>query len=163
MAVLMKRLSENQVVDAATVEGFTAAELAPRAAFNSNGDAPDGADFTLSTTITAPARGNLILSGTVDASNFTAFDNYGCSLEIDDGLVLGTVMLAELNGNNLGDREEDCTTTGAAVVDAGTYTIDFEVFGVVGTTILSDAAVWALWVPFDGNGNKATFFALLDD
>ena len=57
MAVLMKRLSENQVVDAATVEGFTAAELAPRAAFNSNGDAPDGADFTLSTTITAPARG----------------------------------------------------------------------------------------------------------
>ena len=77
--------------------------------------------------------------------------------------MLGTVMLAELNGNNLGDREEDCTTTGAAVVDAGTYTIDFEVFGVVGTTILSDAAVWALWVPFDGNGNKATFFALLDD
>ena len=171
MAVFLKRLSESKVVDAATavnadhatnavnatnadnaetLDGFTAAQLTPRAAFNSTGDAPNGADFTLSTTITAPAPGILILSATIEALNGGGLDFYQCSLEIDDGLVSGTVMFAELNTTT--NREEDCTTTGAAVVAAGTYLIDFEVFGVAASTFLSDAAVWVLWVPLDGGG-----------
>ena len=38
------------------------------------------------------------------------------------------------------------------LVDAGTYNIDFEVDGVIGTTFLNDASVWALWVTLDGTG-----------
>jgi hypothetical protein len=160
MAVLMKRLSEKKVVDAATavnadnadtLEGFTAAELAPRTAFNST-DSAGGGDFTLSTPITAPAAGILLLSATIDADNFTASDFYTCSLKIDGGLVSGTNMAAELNGSAVVNRSENCTTTGAAVVAAGTYTIDFDVTAVAPSTFLTAASVWVLWVPLDGTG-----------
>jgi hypothetical protein len=57
---------------------------------------------------------------------------------------------ADVNGH------EDCTTTGAAVVTAGTHTIDFEVFIVPATTSLGGASMWAQWVPFDGTGAVPT-------
>jgi len=153
MAVFLKRLSDKQVVDAGELQGFTAAQLTPRAAFNSTFDAPDGADFTLSTTITAPAPGILLLSATIDAANFTDFDFYNCFLEINNGFVSGTAMISELDGGTApANFEEDCTTTGAAAVAAGTHTIDFKVMDVEPSTELFDASVWVLWVPLDGSG-----------
>ena len=175
-----KRLSEFKVVDTATavnadmavdadkLDGKSSAafvtknvydsdqdgvlDLLPRAAFNSANGAPDGANFTLSTTITAPAPRILILSGQIDANNFVAIDFYNCRLEIDDGLVSGTWMFAILDGKPTSNGDENCTTTGAAVVGAGTYVIDFEVSDVEGTTSLGHTSVWALWVPLDGTG-----------
>jgi len=138
--------------NAETLDGFTASQLTSRAAFNSTIDAPDGADFTLSTTITAPAPGILLLSATIDATNITDVNFYQCFLEIDDGLVSGTYMFAQLDGDTNANWEEDCTTTGAAVVAAGTHTIDFEVEDVRPSTLLFDASVWVLWVPLDGGG-----------
>lgn len=57
------------------------------------------------------------------------------------------------------NAHEDCTTSGAITVDAGTHTIDFHVsfdvpggdFAAVGGAI-GDASVWALWVPSDSTG-----------
>ncbi len=132
----------------------------PRAAFNSTRDAPNGAPFTLSTTITAPARGILILSGTIEATNVDAVDTYSCRLQIDDKTVAGTVMWSRMNQST--NEDEDCTTTGAAAVDAGTYTIDLEVLGVGALTDLGDASVWALWVPLDGTGATPASITQLD-
>jgi hypothetical protein len=149
MSAFMKRLAENQVVDAATLEGKPAAVLGPRASFNSASSAPPGASFTLPVEITAPARGILILSGTVDATNTLVSDAYTCSLLIDGEAVPGTEMQSLLGSNN---TREDCSTTGAAVVSAGTHAVTLEVAGLEPTTDLSDSSVWALWVPFDGTG-----------
>ena len=102
MAVLMKRLSENKIVDAATavnagkVDGFSANQLL-RVAFGETGDAPDSNGNVVPGTITAPKAGWLILSGTHTFA-----------------LTIGSQ---------------------AAVV-------------------FDDASVWALFVPFDGEGNK---------
>jgi len=127
-------------------------DLLPRAAFNSVGSAPDGADFTLSTEITAPAPGILLLSGGVDALDDTAITNYTCTLEIDDATVKGTIMVSRIDGGTGFNTGEDCTTSGAVLVDAGTYTIDFEVELVAATTGHNDASMWVLWVPLDGTG-----------
>ncbi len=71
---------------------------------------------------------------------------------INNGLVSGTFMVSELDGDTLANRHEDCTTTGAAAVAAGTHTIDFEVLVGEPSTELFDASVWVLWVPLDGSG-----------
>ena len=89
-------------------------------------------------------------AGIID--NFTASDFYTCRLLINNGLVLGTGMGAELNGSAVVNRSENCTTTGATVVEAATYTIDFDVVAVAPSTFLTAASVWALWVPLDGTG-----------
>ena len=68
----------DQADNASALEGLTAAELAPRAAFNSTDDAPDGADYSLQTQITAPTRGILLMTRGIEASKVTAFNNYMC-------------------------------------------------------------------------------------
>ena len=71
-------------------------------------------------------------------------------------------MAAQLNGDITTNEEEDCTTTGAAAVAAGTHLIDFEVVGVGPSTFLSEASVWVLWVPLDGSGAIPTSITQLD-
>ncbi len=137
--------------NAEKLDGKDLAELAPRAAFNSTTSAPNE-DFALSAEITAPARGILLMSGGVQAINTLSDNIYGCRLEIDNGVVTGSEMFSRLDGESLINDDEDCTTSGAAVVDPGTYTIDLEVVDVAAETFLNDASVWVLWVPFGGTG-----------
>jgi hypothetical protein len=182
MAAFLKRLSEGQIVDAATavnadnavqavntekLGGLSSSafmtknvydsdkdgivDLLPRAAFNSTENAPDGANFTLSTEITAPAPGILLISGGIEAFVGSNTNNYDCLLEVDGGEVPGTDRVSEVNTGGV-NSEEDCSTTGAIAIDAGTYTIDLEVIGVGATTNLTLASVWVLWVPLDGTG-----------
>ncbi len=128
-------------------------DLLPRAAFNFDENAPNGvADYTLTTTITAPAPGILLLSGGIDAFSNSGDDSYRCVLRIDDAQVDGTFMGSRVDGLAGVNQSEDCTASGAVVVDAGTYKIDFDVSSLAATTGLGDASVWALWVPLDGSG-----------
>ena len=157
MAAFMRRLSGNDggvapSVNADKVDGYNLAQFAPRAAFNNTTDAPDGADYTLSTTVTAPARGILIISGGVNAFN-VGFKTYGCSIQVDDVTVTGSHMTSQLNGNGTVNEQEDCTTSGAKTVGPGTHTVDLEVSSVDTGTDLFGSSVWVLWIPFDGNGN----------
>jgi len=123
--------------------------LAPRASFNSN----EGVDFTggsktLSTEITAPRRGILLMSGSM--STFAEFgdDTTVCWLEIDDGKVHGTQVWSTSESTS-SPTDNGCATSGAAVVNAGTYTVDLEGSG---PTNYWDESVWVMWVPFDGDG-----------
>lgn len=173
MAAFMRRLATNKVVAAATaetavqadsatvaetantalsIEGLTLPEVGPRAVFNSTDNAPDGTDLTLSAQITAPEPGILVMTGGIEVENTTTSDSYSCRLRIDSGTVEGSTRVAQHNGSGT-NEEEDCQTSGAEVVAAGTYTVEFFVGSVDPSTVLGDASMWAMWVPFDGSGD----------
>jgi hypothetical protein len=168
MAVFLKRLSENQVVDAATavnadhadnatnadnaetLDAFSANQLL-RVAFGSTDDAPNANGDAVSATITAPQAGWLILSGSIDA--FGNGDAYACSLTVDGGLVSGTFRGSLVNSisGHTNNSSENCSTTGVHQVTAGsTVALTIANWNSVS---LNDATVWALYVPFDGDGN----------
>ena len=161
LAAFLRRLSENKVVDAATavdadkVDGFSANEMM-RVAFdftdnvvNANGDA-------VATSITIPKDGWLILSGGIEASG-VPFDYYTCSLTVDGVTVGGTDRTSSVEspgGTHVDNSEEDCSTTGVHPVTGGTTVeIAFNIRGRGTGTLFREASVWALYVPFDGQGN----------
>ncbi len=171
MAAFLRRLAEGRVVDANTasaakvatkaleadsLNGLSAGEIAPRASFNVTDDAPNGLDFTLPTNITAPAPGILLLSGGVDVVNTVNDHKYQCELELDNQHVDGSLRIMHLDGATGSSQEEDCATSSALVVDAGDYIVDLEVRFVDEASILSEASIWVLWVPLDAVGSIPT-------
>ena len=142
--------------DADTLDGKDSSLLVPRAAFASSGNLPNGTGaFTqtlLSTDITAPARGVLLINATVDA--FAGPDPvFFCLIEVNGSTVTGSAMHAELD--NAGNSEEDCTTVAGLNVDAGTHTVTLRTNAGVSVS-LEDGMLTVLWVPFDGTGNTPT-------
>jgi hypothetical protein len=152
MAAFMKRLAERQVVDADAVDGFDAALLAPRAAYDRVADVPPGPTATLSVDVDAPAPGVLLISGGVDAQGFVTLDDYGCNLEVDNVLLPGTAMESRVDGNTTINTNENCVAIGAIAVAAGGHSVDLEIVGVGPDTNLGGATVWAVWIPFEGSG-----------
>ncbi len=182
MAVLMKRLSENKIVDAATavnadnatnatnatnagkVDGFSANQLL-RVASGSTEDAPDDNGFAVSATITAPKAGWLILSGSINGSGATD-DIYECSLKVDLVTVAGSFRTSVVDSagfpTHTDNSSENCSTTGVQQVTAGTHTFALAIRDRH-TVNFSSASVWALFVPFDGEGNKPLVLIPIDD
>ncbi len=170
MAVLMKRLSENKIVDAATavnadnatnadnaetLDGFSANQLL-RVASGSTDNAPDDNGFMVSATITAPQAGWLILSGSVDGFGVIN-DNYRCHLVVDLVQVAGTRRTSVVHSvgapTHTNNSEGNCSTTGVQQVTAGTHKVALTIRDR-DTVDFRNAHIWALFVPFDGNGNK---------
>ncbi len=168
MGGFLRRLSEKKVVDAATavnagkVDGFSANQLL-RVAFGSTDDAPDSDGSAVLATIVAPKAGWLILSASIDAfSNIP--DVYSCSLTVDGGLVAGTFRLSAVNWSNTHtvNNQEHCSTTGVQQVTAGTHTFALTIVDR-DTVDFRCANIWALFVPFDGEGNTPLVLIPLDD
>ena len=155
MAAFMKRLATNQVVDAASVEGLTAAELSPRAAFASSDDVSGQGGTPLTTTITVPVDGILIINASVGLRRFDDVSTNGvsCFVDIDETMLTGSLMNVEVGGS--GDINETCATGGAAVVAAGVHTIDFGL-AIAPDTVPGRAFLTVLFVPFDANGQTPT-------
>ena len=112
-----------------------------------------GAADILSTTISAPKPGTLIMGASVDASG-SADDQYTCQLRVDGFVVAGTSRVSRVNWagvSHTDNSQENCSTDGAQVVPAGAHTVDFRVFGR-NTAAFHSATVWVIWVPFGGNG-----------
>ena len=108
----------------------------------------------VSATITAPKAGWLILSGSIDAFGST-IDLYECRLTVDNGLVAGTKRLSLVNtefGDHTANTNENCSTTGVQQVTAGTHIFALAIRNR-STVDFRGASVWALFVPFDGDGN----------
>lgn len=123
-----------------------ATQLGPRAAFNSN-EGPDntGGTRTLSTEITAPGRGTLVMNGSMLTFTELTSNTATCWLEVNDVKVHGS----ETHTTQEEVEDSGCTATGAQVVDAGTYTVDLEASG---PDWYWDETVWVMWIPFDGSG-----------
>jgi hypothetical protein len=104
----------------------------------------------LTVTVKAPRSGFLVVNATIDGFG-SVFDGYQCSLEVDDALVPGTLLAAAVGSSN---REENCSTTGVHAVAAGTHTVDLRIAGRTSAG-LSRASLWAMYVPFDGQGKRS--------
>lgn len=155
MAAFMKRLATGQKVDAGKVQGYSAADLAPRASFDSRGSSAwgQGLNGSLATvTITAPASGILLIDSTVSFRRFASgTDNLACWLYLDGTEIDGNGVSLTVDGD--GSDAIGCAPTAATVVTAGTYTVTAEVASVDAATYVYDRTLWAMWVPFDGTGN----------
>ena len=55
-------------------------------------------------------------------------------------------------GDHTSNSEENCSTTGVQQVTAGSHTVTLTIINRA-TAGFSRATVWALYVPFDGQGN----------
>jgi hypothetical protein len=137
-------------LSADAVDGYDANQLirAAHAELEGLAEVPDGDGEKLSVTITAPVGGMLIATGNLDATYNGSEDRYNCSLTLDGIVVDGTAMTSSISGTE--NSEEDCTTTGAIDVAAGTYDV-----GLVASSVLASfgtAALWVIFVPFDGSG-----------
>jgi len=100
--------------------------------------------------------GRLVISGGLDATDNT-FNQYECTLTVNGFTVEGTYREAALNWEVAGhtfNGQEDCSTTGIHPVEAGTHTVALTLDGFGVTGVLTDASVWALYIPFDGNGER---------
>ena len=162
MAAFMRRLSGNDPgvapsVNANQLDGFNVQQLAPRAVWAATSDVPDlragQTTYTLTATqvLVAPAPGILLVSGGVDAHNNSSQNVYACWLNTDVVAVPGSKRISVVDGAT--NQSENCTTSGAMTVSAGSYTIELVVSFLEADTNLIGASVWAMWVPFDGNGN----------
>lgn len=56
-------------------------------------------------------------------------------------------------GGHVDNSSENCSTTGVPQVTAGTHTFALNI-KFRSTVGFGPASVWALFVPFDGDGNK---------
>jgi len=111
----------------------------------------------LTVTVDAPRPGFIVMNAMVDGFGFgTVFDSYACRLTVDDVFVTGTLIASQVSssgGEHTLNTEENCSTTGVQAVTSGTHTVDFEVLARESVS-LSRASMWALYVPFDGQGKK---------
>ena len=114
----------------------------------------------MATSITIPKDGWLILNGSIDGA--AAFigdpnDEYNCLLTVNGATVEGTDRASNINapgGTHTNNGQENCSTTGVHPVTGGT-TVNIALEISNRTTVeFRAASVWALYVPFDGQGNR---------
>ena len=137
------------------VDGFSASQLT-RVAFDSTDDAADANGNAVSTSITIPKDGWLILSGSIDGFGDT-LDAYICRLTVDGATVAGTLRVSAVDdagGDHTINNSENCSTTGVHPVTGGTNLVVALTISSRGTVLFNAATVWALYVPFDGQGNR---------
>jgi hypothetical protein len=152
--------------DSDTVDGLDANELtrvayevATFSAFT--GDGATNGDI-LSTSITAPVDGFLIISASSDVFFYsTDSGTLGCGLELDGATVASATRQIELNGGTAVNQEEDCDTETVVPVMAGDHTVAFVTrFTPASGVVFDESTLWALFVPFDGAGNTPTDFTV---
>lgn len=143
-------------LNADRVDGFQANQLV-RASFASTPNVVDANGAAVSATIEAPRPGILVMGGSIEAFG-TTYDSWGCRLKVDGVTVGGTSMFSSTNdqgGDHTRNYNEDCSVDGAQVVGAGTHSVDLDVY-LRNSVGLFEAAVWVIYVPFDGFGSRIT-------
>ncbi len=157
MAVLMKRLSENKVVDAATavdadkVDGFDATSLV-RAAGSAT-DNPAGTNgIAESVSIEAPVDGMLFVSAVAEA---TDSGSWFCNIILNGDKVpeAGYTINVASNGNRVA-----CPTSMTLAVPAGNHTVDLEIGSLDGD--LAESSLSVIFIPFGADGTQPTLFTL---
>jgi hypothetical protein len=131
-----------QAADSAKLAGLTPGELV-RTASGTVADAPDADGEAVTATITAPGTGFLVIHGSLQATG-TA-DDYGCKLTVD------TVDVASSSRSTNHQSLSICSTDGVVTVAAGTYDVALVTFDRTDVSF-TEATVWAIFVPFGGDG-----------
>jgi hypothetical protein len=173
MAAFMNRLgalaaNKTPVVNADKVDGWHANGV-NRVAYNYEPDIlVDGNAATngaLSTTITTPGWGYLLIWGGADIYNSTSggSDTVTCDLRVDAVNVPGTYRDVDNQYGGTGSIDNDqvnCTTSGGYLVcDAATYTVDYHVTSVGTDTDVQEATIMVEYVPFNGAGSTPSIIS----
>jgi hypothetical protein len=122
-----------------------------RAAGNRMGDLPDMNGAVLSTSITAPSSGYLVITASMAVLLLTSADIVSCSLAVDGGTIAGTEMSASV-GEVQGTMANTCTTNLTYGVNAGAHTVDLVVSGWY-YAALGNGSISVLFVPFGATGS----------
>lgn len=173
MAAFMRRLAENQVVDAGSVEGKTAADLAPVVSYASaldSVDFPGNFDVITARTVTvdAPAAGAVVAEarGDIVANGATVTDDhqFACwvdtdpnSLESNEGahvsVAAGTVISGNVFATNF------ATSHAVTMEEAGSasfYLLCRDTAGGTGNDFrVNNAQLSATFYPGDGHSIEA--------
>lgn len=119
----------------------------------------------LTTTITAPARGWLIINGSAYIFNesTSGSDDARCAIEVNDVEQTGSRRWVDTDftgaAGGLTDETVCVSTVGYTVCSSTTYTIDME-FSSIGVDLnVYDGALVAQFVPFDGSGSQPSFLS----
>ncbi len=174
MAAFMNRLgalasNKTPVVNATKVDGWSANEL-NRLAYTSNNtttvDGDAASSGRLTTTITTPGWGYLMITGTSYVYNETSggTDDANCWLEVDNSAVSGSNRWVDtqwVSGGAVLDETTCNSSGGYRVCDAATYTVDFE-FGSIGADLnILQSSLMVEYIPFDGAGNTPFLSCLI--
>ena len=83
------------------------------------------------------------------------YDIYACQLRVDGTLITGSARASTVDLDLFGsiNDEENCATDGVVSVDAGDHTVALWVGRTADKAKFGQAVVWALFVPFNGQGN----------
>ena len=157
----------NRYATAASLSGtvFPTTGLYPRGAHAESEDIQDSTSDSvrLSTTITAPQDGMLLITAGADFARelpVSGGDVFPCwiginSTDIGDAET-GSFRISNVEDGS-GDNafEQNCNTQVGVNVTAGTYTV-YYMASIGSGTIIGEGALTVLWVPFNGNGQVPT-------
>lgn len=149
------------------VDGWHANSLSRVAYANDDlvvdGDAASAGRLTA--TITAPARGWILVNGSAYIYNETSSgsDDGRCAIEINDVEQTGSRRWVDTDytgaAGGFTDETVCATTVGYKVCSASTYTIDMEFSSIGADLNVLDGALAAQFVPFDGSGSPPSFLS----
>jgi len=109
------------------------------------------ATVALTTSITAPSRGYLVINAGSDVYDYgTASDSSFCWIDVDGTTLDSTNRQIALDPSV--NPEEDCSTGGSVVVKAGVHTVEFMAEPGQTTTTFDESNLDVLFVPFDSTG-----------
>ncbi len=148
------------------VDGYHASSL-NRIAYASDDSTVDGDAASagrITATITAPARGYIIVSGSAYIFNETGngADDALCYLQVNNSTLAGSTRWVDTDytgaAGGLMDEVSCATNGGFQVCNTGAYTIDME-FSSIGTDLnVLDSSLVAEFVPFNGAGSPPSLF-----
>lgn len=146
MSAFLRRLALNQVVDAGTVEGYTADGLTRVAYAVQEANSPAGT--LLETEITAPTSGLLLIG-----ASFAVFGNatddvaFSCRAAVDGVAIQSGDGFGQFDAPQIQDQ---CVVHATQEVDAGTYTVTID--GTGSTATFERGTMTVQFLPFDGTG-----------
>jgi hypothetical protein len=143
-----------KATDADTVGGRAGSAIV-RVAANGDDDAalvgPSAAANVITTTITAPTAGFLVVDAGSDV--FGTGDSV-CAIRVDATDYAPSRREWEVDG--AANSEEDCSTEGTIPVAAGVHTVALrDIIGIPAGVQYDEAVVQAIFIPFNGTGVAA--------
>ena len=149
-------------LNAGKVDGWDANSLV-RLGFANDDLVASGVNGTLTTTIQAPSRGWIAITGSAWVFNgsTTIPDVVECAIEVNNAEVTGSERFVDVDFDGNNDSVICGSTVGFRVCSPGTYTIDLEFRDIAALTTVLDGSVTAQFTPFSGAGSLPPFLTCL--
>ncbi|MGH2674288.1 MAG: hypothetical protein ACRDH1_02575 [Actinomycetota bacterium] len=113
----------------------------------------------LTTSITAPAPGFLVITGTADFTSFSNSSTDDCWINVDGTDIAASLMHVE-NDPSVFAASTNCATHAVVPVNTGAHTVLLELEASAAGVNAFARTLSATYVPYDGTGARPTTFTL---